>query len=178
MSNKELISLTIITNPTPYINTTLDEVKTFMTNNSIPITGSISLALDEMGYVLQLDTDATFTAPQITAFEDQFFSKRVQGNKGEDVASGGTVTLTEGTLFDITGTTNIDYITTTTWKKGTLICLQFDSALTVNHNTGSVPANTSAIFLNGSVNAVLTAGSTLTLIFDDVFWKELGRMVA
>jgi hypothetical protein len=156
----------------------MDEVQTFMTNNSIPITGSIELVLDQLGYVEELITDATFTGPQITAFEDEFFHKRTHGDKGDDVASGGTITLTEGTLFDITGTTSIDYITTTTWKKGSVIHLQFDSGITINHDTGTVPANTEAIFLDGSANAVLTAGSTLTLIFDDVYWREISRMTA
>ncbi len=170
--------MTTITNLQPYVHSTMDEVQTFMTNNSISISGSIELTLDQLGYVQELITDATFTGPQITLFEDEFFHKRTHGDKGDDVASGGTITLTEGTLFDITGTTSIDYITTTTWKKGSIIHLQFDSGITINHNTGSVPANTEAIFLDSSVNAVLTAGSTLTLIFDDVFWRELGRMTA
>lgn len=156
----------------------MDEVQTFMTNNSISITGSISLVLDQLGYVEELITDATFTGPQITAFEDEFFHKRTQGDKGEDVASAGTITLTEGILFDITGVTAIDYITTTTWKKGSVIHLQFDSGITINHDTGTVPVNTEAIFLDGSINAVMTAGSTLTLVFDDIYWREVGRMVA
>ena len=170
--------MTTITNLQPYVHSTMDDVQTFMTNNSISISGSISLVLDQLVYVEELITDATFTGPQITLFEDEFFHKRTQGDKGDDVASAGTITLTEGTLFDITGTTSIDYITTTTWKKGSIIHLQFDSGITINHNTGSVPANTEAIFLDGSANTVLTAGSTLTLIFDDVFWRELGRMTA
>ncbi len=170
--------MTTITNTQPYEYYTMDEVQTFMTNNGISITGSIELTLDQLGYVQELITDATFSGPQITAFEDQFFHKRTQGNMGEDIASAGTITLTEGTLFNITGTTSIDYITTTTWKKGSVIYLQFDSGITIDHDTGTVPVNTEALFLNGSVNAVLTAGSTLTLIFDNVYWREVGRMVA
>jgi hypothetical protein len=169
---------TTITNTEPHVITTMEDVQTFMTNNSIPITGSIELDIDDRGYVKELRTDATFTGPQIASFEDEFFHKRTQGDKGLDVASGSTVTLSEGNLFDITGTSSIDYITTTTWKKGSSIILRFDSALTVNHNTGSVPANTEAIFLAGSANQAFTANSTLTLVFDDVFWREIGRMIA
>jgi len=170
--------MTTITNLQPYVHSTMDEVQTFMTNNGISITGSISLTLDQLGYVEELITDATFTGPQITLFEDEFFHKRNHGDKGDDVASAATITLTEGTLFDITGVTAIDFITTTTWKKGSTIHLQFDSGITINHDTVTPPVNTEAIFLNGSANQAFTAGSTLTLIFDDVYWREVGRMVA
>jgi len=97
---------------------------------------------------------------------------------GTDVTSASTITLTKGNYFNITGTTVIDYITTTTWKAGTTICLQFDSAVTINHNIGSVPANTAALFLNGSGNFSATAGSTLTLIYDGTYWCESSRMTA
>lgn len=170
--------MTTITNLQPYVHSTMDEVQTFMTNNGISISGSISLVLDQLGYVEELITDATFTGPQITLFEDEFFHKRTHGDKGDDVASAATITLTEGTLFDITGVTAIDFISTVTWKKGSIIHLQFDSGITINHDTVTPPVNTEAIFLDGSANAVMTAGSTLTLIFDDVYWRELGRMTA
>ena len=168
--------MTTITN-TEYVGIfTMEEVQAFMTNNSISITGSIELTIDQMGFVQELITDATFTAPQITLFKNAFFNRRSQGSKGTEVVSAGTITLTEGNYFDVTGTTSIDFITTTLWKQGTPIYLQFDSGLTINHNTGSVPANTAAIFLSGSSNATVGAGSTLTLVYDGMFWREVGRM--
>lgn len=168
--------MTTITNTEAVSVTTMDEVQTFMTNNSISITGSISLAIDHFGYVSELVTDATFTTPQIAAFEEQFFNKRSQGNKGEDVASGGTITLTLGDYFDITGTTTINFITSTLWKPGTLITLQFNSGITLNHDTGSPPANTAALFLNANSNVTFVAGSTLTVCYDGTYWREISRM--
>ncbi len=154
----------------------MEQVQAWMTTNSIPITGSIELSVDGMGYVKELTTDATFTSPQIASFKRDFFNKRSQGNKGDDIASAGTITLTLGNLFHITGTTTINFITTTTWKTGTMVCFKFDSAITINHNTGSVPSNTFAIFLKGSTNISFNAGSTLTLICDGDYWREIARM--
>ena len=156
----------------------MDEVQSWMTTNSISTTTSISLSVDESGYVEEFTTAETLTAPQITDFEETFFHKRSHGSKGADVASAGTITLTEGNYFDITGTTAIDYITTTTWREGTSITLQFDSAVTINHNTATPPANTEALFLNGSSNFSATAGSTLTVVYDGGHWREISRMTA
>ena len=149
-----------------------------MTSNSISITTAISLSGDELGYVKEFTTAETLTAPQIADFEETFFHKRSHGNKGTDVTSGGTITLTEGNYFDVTGTTAINYVTTTTWKEGTRITLQFDSAVTINHNTATPPANTGALFLNGSVNFSATAGSTLSVVYDGTYWREISRMTA
>jgi len=156
----------------------MTEVQSWMTTNSISITGSISLSIDQQGFVEEYITAETLTAPQIADFEETFFHKRSHGSKGADVSSAGTITLTEGNYFDITGTTAINYITTTTWKEGTIIHLQFDSAVTINHNTSTVPANTEALFLNGSANFSATAGSTLSVVYDGGYWREISRMVA
>jgi hypothetical protein len=98
--------------------------------------------------------------------------------KGADVASGTTVTLgTDGNSFDITGTTTIDYITTTNWAVGARVVLQFDGSVTVRHNIGSVPANTAAIFLAGAANFAATANDTLSLWYDGTVWREIARTV-
>lgn len=102
---------------------------------------------------------------------------RFQGSKGADAASGGTLTLGEGNLFDITGTTAIDYITTTRWQVGSEVTLQFDGSVTVNHNTGSVPGNTAAIFLAGAANFAATAGDMLKLVRHETGWREVSRTV-
>lgn len=101
-----------------------------------------------------------------------------QGAKGADVASAGTITLGgDGNLYDITGATAIDYITTTGIQAGTIVTVQFDSNPVVNHNTGSVPANTAAILLAGAANFSTGANDTLTLIYDGTTWRELARTV-
>lgn len=168
----------MVTNPDAVNATTLEEVKAWMTLNLIPTTGAISLELDHLGFVKTFDTVETLTAPQITDFEETFFHRRIEGNQGEDVASAGTITLTEGNFFDITGAVTINYITTIGWKTPSVVRFQFNTGITLNHNTGSVPADTAAMFLNGSANATFTAGSTLTLLYDGTLWRELARMVA
>lgn len=69
--------------------------------------------------------------------------------KGSDVASANAMTLGAGNLFDITGTTQINTITTI--GVGTIIILQFDGALTLNHNTND-------LILPGAVDIVTQAG--------------------
>jgi len=168
--------LTTITNTEPVSVTTMDEVQDWMTTNSISITSAISLSIDQMGYVSEFTTDETLTSLQIADFEQTFFNKRSEGSMGEDVTSASTITLTEGNLFDITGTTSIDYITTTNWKKGSMICLDFDSDITINHDTSSPASTSAALFLSGNILFAFKAGSTLTLIYNGTYWKEVARM--
>lgn len=170
--------MTVVTYEGAIEATTIEQVKAWMTLNSISITGPISLSLDQMGFVKEFDTAETLTAPQIADFIRTFLHKRIHGNKGEDVASAATITLTQGNFFDITGAVSIDFITTTDWKEGDLVRFQLNTGITLNHNTSSPPANTAALFLNGSANAVFTAGSTIVLSFDGGVWRELARMVA
>jgi len=169
--------VTIITNGETVESTTIPDVQAWFTNEGIDITGkSLSLNIDLMGYVSSLDVDVTMTAQQITDFEEQFFNKRDQGNKGTDIASASTITLTNGNLFKITGTTTIDYITTTGWKLGSIICLDFPNDITLNHNTGSPPVNTEPLFLSDESLFDFKGGSTLTLVYDDTYWREIARM--
>lgn len=73
--------------------------------------------------------------------------------KGADVASANAMTLGAGNLFDITGTTQINTITSI--GIGTIIVLQFDGALTLNHNTND-------LVLPGAVDIVTQAGDIAT----------------
>lgn len=54
--------------------------------------------------------------------------------KGSDVASAGTISLGEGGLFHITGTTTITDIDFATAKDGRIAILIFDGSLTLTHN--------------------------------------------
>lgn len=140
--------------------------------------------------------DATQTSDFISIYHDQtngvidvgngvlsiptqtdFSSVRVNFAKGADVASAATLTLgADGNYFDITGTTNIDYITTTSWNAGAIIVLQFDGILTVNDSTATPPANTGNIDLTAAF--ITTAGDTLTLIYDGgTSFREISRSV-
>jgi hypothetical protein len=98
---------------------------------------------------------------------------RIQGNKGSDVASANNITLgTSGNYFDITGTTQINTIASTNWQAGSVVVLQFDSSLTVAHNTAGSGAS---ILLSGASNFSATANDTLMLIYDGATWREVAR---
>jgi hypothetical protein len=102
---------------------------------------------------------------------------RVLGKKGADAASGSTVTLGNGNLFAVTGTTTINHVTTTGWQAGSLVHLLFAASVTVTHNAGSPPANTAALLLAGAANFSATANDVLTLVYDGTNWVEVCRSV-
>jgi hypothetical protein len=104
---------------------------------------------------------------------------RMQELKGADIASASTITAVNGNYFHLTGTTAIDFLTFTSWQDGSRIELYMVGALTINHNTGGVPANTYAFDLAGGVNAVLTAGSRIAFRRDTALtkWIEVNRVV-
>lgn len=158
--------------------------------NNTTVTGTVRAILDETGGVGRFtlgSTAGTGTgnffalngtfAGNLTVTGDAEVQDRLLKTKGADAASGSTVTLGDGNYFDITGTTAIDYITTTGWTAGSTVILQFDGSVTVNHNTGSVPANTAAILLAGAANFGATANDVLMLVYDGVTWREVSRTV-
>lgn len=104
------------------------------------------------------------------------FDGRVLKSKGADVAAAATLTVGgDGNLFTITGNTNIDFITTTTWIPGSELTLEFTGTPTLNHNTAAPPANTAPLFLSASTPFVCTVGCVLKFIYNGTVWKELSR---
>lgn len=102
-------------------------------------------------------------------------NRRLLLNKGADVASANDITFASDANFvDITGTTQINTIATTTWNAGSIIVLQFDGSVTVAHNTAGTGAS---ILLAGAVNFAATADDTLMLIYDGTTWREISRTV-
>jgi hypothetical protein len=101
------------------------------------------------------------------------------------IASANLLTLTQGNIFNITGTTTINHIVKTDWTTSARgmavgeIILIFVASLTVTHNAGSVPSNAAALALAGAANFSATAGDTLSLVYDHVagVWREIGRTV-
>lgn len=102
---------------------------------------------------------------------------RLQPAKGANIAAANNLTLgADGTLFHITGATQINAITTTNWQAGSEITLIFDSTPTVKHNTAG-GAGTAVLLLAGAVDFVATANDTLTLVYDGTSWFEKARSV-
>lgn len=110
------------------------------------------------------------------------FDGRLQFAQGADVASANDLTLgTDGNTFEITGTTQINAISTSLWQNGSLIELMFTSTPTVMHNTAG-GAGTAVVLLAGSGNFVATAGSRLGLKLSEIggtqAWREMYRAAA
>ena len=78
----------------------------------------------------------------------------VEGTKGADIASAGTMTIgTDGGYFDITGTTGIS---TMTVAAGRVFTLQFDGAVTLTHS--------STLYLSGAADFTTEANDHMTFI--------------
>ena len=89
----------------------------------------------------------------------------------KQIASSGTISLPNNeTIFDVTGTTTIGTLVGATVTPHKVITLIISNGLTINHGN---------FLLSGSVNAVLTAGSNITLQYiTGNTWREIGRMTA
>lgn len=102
---------------------------------------------------------------------------RFQTFKGSDVASAATLTLgsspgtSAGNVFNVTGVTAVDFITTTGWQAGSEITLILKGAITLNHNTGSPGAGTAALKLAGAANLVGATGDMVKLVYDGTVWR-------
>lgn len=83
------------------------------------------------------------------------------GNKGSDIASANSITLpSDGTdVYDITGTTTINSLSTRT--AGAVVVLQFDGALTLTYNATSMVLPTSASITTaaGDIAAFVSEGA-------------------
>lgn len=103
-------------------------------------------------------------------------SGRAQGQQGVDIASASDIVLTNGNYFDITGSVTVNTISATGWRAGSVISLQFDASIIISHNIAGTGAS---IFLADlgvtERDFIAGAGSTLTLVYDGVFWRELAR---
>lgn len=106
---------------------------------------------------------------------------RLEAGQGADVAAANDLTLgADGNVFEITGTTQINAITTATWQNGSYITLLFASNPTVKHNTAG-GAGTAVMLLAGAADFASTAGDTLTLVLSEIggtqAWREVARAV-
>jgi hypothetical protein len=106
-------------------------------------------------------------------------SGRLLAKQGADVSSANDLTLgSDGSLFEITGTTQINAITTTGFQIGTEVTLLFTSTPTIKHNTAG-GASTAVILLTGSSDMVATAGSRIKLFYSELggtnAWREISR---
>jgi hypothetical protein len=116
------------------------------------------------------------SSQNVMAMDDARFRvlRRLNVGKSADVVAAGTLTLgNDGNYFVVTGNTNIDHITTTNWTAGSEITLEFTGTPTVNHNTGSPPANTAAIKNDGAANLAMAAGSAVKYQYNGTVWRQV-----
>src|SRR5262249_4403756 len=91
----------------------------------------------------------------------------IQLGQAAPAASAGTLTLSQpGAYMHVTGTTNVDFITTTKRQPGFHVTLYFDGALTLHHNTAPPPAGTAPWKLAGAAILAGAAGSKIPLVYD------------
>ena len=141
------------------------------------VTGDIVGTSDSQTLTNKTLTSPTITGATMTTATIQM-SGRFEYDQGADIASASTITLgSDGNYFRVTGTTTINYITTTDWQSGSIIYLKFEGSMTLTHNAGSVPSNTASLRLSGGGNFSATGGDTLMLVYDQATWREVSRTV-
>lgn len=138
-----------------------------------------------MGSELELSIAGIGTASKSTCMTFNAvrtsMSNRLQFAQGADVGSANDLTLgDDGNVFEITGSTQINDITTTNWQLGSQVVLIFAANPTVKHNSGG-GGSTAVILLDGGVDFSASSGDTLTLCYSDqggtLAWRELAHAV-
>ncbi len=96
---------------------------------------------------------------------------------GTATAAANDLTLPKnGNVFHITGTTQINAITTSGWPAGIEITLIFDSTPTVKNNTAG-GGGTATFLLLGGADFAATANDVLKVVYDGTNFIEVSRSV-
>lgn len=131
----------------------------------------------DTGGVTVLRDDAGSEAARVTA-NNVALSRRLVYGLGATVTAANDLTLgVGGNVFQVSGNTQINAITTANWSGGPLFLL-FTGTPTVKHNSGAGGGGTAPILLQGSADLVAAANTVLMLIFDGANWHEVSRKVA
>lgn len=101
---------------------------------------------------------------------------RLQGPpKGADVASASTLTVgTDGNYFVVTGTTTVNYLTTTSFRAGAYVVLEFSGITTITNNASSVPGGTAAFLSRSGRDIKTRAGAVYAFWYNGTNWVEPG----
>jgi hypothetical protein len=125
-----------------------------------------------------IGTAGTVVAGGLSVAKNIMASGRILTDKGADVASANDMTLgMDGNYFEISGTTQINRITTTTWQAGSFCIMKFAASVTVAHQGAATSGALARINLSGSANFGATANDTLTLVYNGTDWFEVCRTV-
>lgn len=115
-------------------------------------------------------------------FSSILMSGRIQGAQGADVVSANHLTLgTDGNVFYITGTTQVNLLDSTGWQNGSVVRLFFGDVLTVKDQQVA-SGSFLPIRLSGDTDFTTSDDANLSLIIiadtsDGArVWQEIGRL--
>jgi len=91
----------------------------------------------------------------------------------DNVASTSALTLTEGNIFIVSGSTTINHIETTDWYRGDIVHLLFDTNCAVAHQAGGTPANFLPVYLASGATTTFTSYNILSLMLEDTHWYQV-----
>jgi hypothetical protein len=111
-------------------------------------------------------------------FYFRFTDTRVQEDLGASIVAANDLTLgADGNTFTITGSTQINAITTTNWQAGSVVRLIFTGTPVVKHNTAG-GASTAVLQLSGAVDYTAAINDVLTIVYDGTDWHEASRKLS
>ncbi len=95
---------------------------------------------------------------------------------GSNVASASILTLGTGTIFRLTGTTTVNYISADDTWAGRHLYLIIGDSITITNGAGATTATRVPIMLAGNAgNWGATVGQVLELICDGCVWYQIGE---
>ncbi len=100
---------------------------------------------------------------------------RLQEAMGSTVAAANNLGIGSGNAFIITGNTQINTLSATSWQAGASVSLLFTGSPVIKHNGTGTGAK---ILLAGDLDLSAGNGDVLTLLFDGTDWNETTRKVA
>jgi len=141
----------------------------------------------EEGYIFNVDSNPILTVKTEADSSGSIqtnkvlVNARLLGQQGVDVASATNLTLLEGNVFELTGTTKVDLISNLGWNEGSEVTLVANESVVIDNGTATSGTNIT-IRLNGAGDYSMTADDTLTLILASTtasgqMWVEKARSV-
>ncbi len=155
------------------------EAQTYTALAAVAVTKPVKLYLEAD----IASTNVTFTNPALALHIGSGASRfdgAIVGKQGTDIASASTIVIPrDGNVFELTGTTAVNLITTTGYQDGFQITLIANENVTINHGTATSGANVT-ILLSAAGNFAMTANDTLTLVLSSTTaggqaWREVAR---
>lgn len=165
---------------------------TFTLNTPTGRHDTVRIHLPTNGFISTLNNGLTLTGTngqlggplvQNTLINGGGFSLGIQGNRfatgmgASIVAANNLTTGSDGNLFQVTGLTQINAITTTNWQNGSEISFIFTSTPILKNNTAG-GGGTAPMFLAGSIDYQAAPGDYIKFQYDGIAWHEETRKLA